>query len=313
MQLHTIIAAGILAAGLSTSAVADTVGVGTMSQGTLSFSTGSALAKVMNEKMGLEARVQPNSGESVLIPLVNSGELDFGIANVVEAAEASAGTGVFEGRKQANLRIAAVLYPLRTVMFVRDDSAMKTLEDLKGKRVTFGFSAMGSIDQVLTALLANGGMTPGDIEPVLVPNVVVGADQFMNGRADAFFFAVGAAKPAEVNASIPIRAIPMNADAESVARMNAIFPDGYIATVPPLPNFAGVKVPTPILAYDNLLLTNASVDDATVRAVLDGLKNNKDALGAAFPLFKGLDVAKLYKKELQAPFHDATIAWAAGQ
>ena len=38
------------------------VGVGTMSQGTMSYTTGSVIAKVMKEKMKLEARVQPNSG-----------------------------------------------------------------------------------------------------------------------------------------------------------------------------------------------------------------------------------------------------------
>ena len=71
-------------AGTATDAVAaGTVGVGTMSQGTLSFSTGSVIAKTMKEKMGLEARVQPNSGETVLIPLIDSGELDFGIANAL--------------------------------------------------------------------------------------------------------------------------------------------------------------------------------------------------------------------------------------
>jgi len=310
MRLRLLAAAGLAAAFVSAQASAQTVGVGTMSQGTLSFSTGSVIAKVMNEKMDINARVQPNSGESVLIPLVNNGELDFGIANVLEAAQASTGTGVFEGRKQDALRIAATLYPLRTVMFVREDSDIKTIADLKGKRVTMGFSAMGTINQVAVALLANGGLGESDVVPVLVPNVVVGADQFVNGRADAFFFAVGAAKTKEVNASVPIRAVPMNDDADSVARMNAIFPDGYIAVAPPLPNFAGVKVPTPILAYDNMLLTHAGVPDATITAVLDGMAANRDALIAGFPLFRGLDPEKFYKPGVQAPFHPATVAWA---
>lgn len=303
-----------LVAGLAPLAgLAQTIGLGTMSQGTLSFSTGSVIAKVMNEEMGLEALVQPNSGETTLIPLVNSGELDFGIANVLEAAEASEGKGVFDGRPQENLRIAAVLFPLRVAYFVRADSDIHTLADLAGKRITWGYSAMGSIDTIAKAVLANGGLTERDIRPVLVPNVVVGADQFVNGRADAFFFAVGAAKPAEVNASVPIRVIPFDDSDAAVAAMKAVSPDSYITVAPPAPNFAGVSEPTPVMGYDNLLLTHASVPDETIRAVLDGMKAHKESLIAGFPLFRGLNAEVFYKEGLVAPFHPATAAWAAGE
>lgn len=290
-------------------AQADTVGVGTMSQGTLSFSTGSVIAKIMKEKMGMEARVQPNSGETTLVPLLNNGELDFGIANVLEAAHAYLGEGDYAGRPQKNLRIAAVLYPLRTVMFVRKDSDIQTIADLKGKRVTFGFSAMGTIDTVIKSLLANGGLTEADIKPILVPNVVKGAERFVNGRADAFFFAVGAAKVKEVNAGIPIRAIPMDDSPAAMKRFNAIFPGGYLAEVPPLPNFAGVLKPTKVLAYDNILLAGAHVSDEMARTVADGLARHKKDLVAGFPLFRGLDPDKIHKEGMQVPFHPGTLDW----
>ena len=288
---------------------ADTVGLGTMSQGTLSFSTGTVIAKVMNDKIGLEARVQPNTGETVLIPLLNQGELDFGIANVLEGDDAYNGKFAFDGNAQANLRIASVLYPLRVAFFVRADSDIKTLADLKGKRVTYGFPAMGSLDRVAGAALANGGVTPGDIKQVLVPNVIKGAEQFVNGRADAFFFAVGAAKVAEVDASVKIRVLPMSDDATALERMHKIFPSSYLAVVPPLPNFAGVGKPTPVLAYDNLLLTAAHVPNDTVRKVVAGLAGHKKDLIAGFPLFRGLDPAKLVKDGMALPFHDGALEW----
>lgn len=294
-------------------ALAQTVGVGTMSQGTISYTTGSVISRVMNENMDLQARVQPSSGETVLIPLVNNGDVDFGIANVLESYQAFSGTGVFEGRPQENLRVAGVVFPLRTAMFVRADSDIHTLEDLRGKRVTFGFSAMGTIDQVMQAVLANGGLERGDIQPVMVPNVVAGAEQLQNGRADAFFFALGGAKPSEVNASIPLRVLPMNSDAASVERMQAIFPDGYIDVAEPLPNYVGMSEPTAILAYDNLLLTNSSVSDEMMRTVLDGLLAQKDSLVAGLPLFRELTAEDIYKPHLQTPYHQAVINWAEEQ
>ncbi|MEK9622650.1 MAG: TAXI family TRAP transporter solute-binding subunit [Alphaproteobacteria bacterium] len=312
-KIAKYIVASAVSIAFWTSAHAENLGLGTMSQGTLSFTTGTVLAKVLNENTDLEARVQPNSGESVLIPLINSGDLDFGIANVLEAQQASSGTGVFQGKKQDNLRIAAVLFPLRTAFFVHEDSDIKTLADLKGKRVTVGFSAMGTVDAIAKALLHAGGVESSDIKPVMVPNVVVGAEQFLNGRADAFFFAVGAAKVAEVNAAKPVRVLALPDDEASIARLKSQFPDGYGVTVPPLPNFAGVSAPTTVLGYDNTLLTGTHVSDEAIKKVLDGIANNKDALAAAFPLYRGLDPAKMYKEDIATAFHKATVAWAASR
>ncbi|SEQ79488.1 TAXI family TRAP transporter solute-binding subunit [Thalassovita taeanensis] len=312
MKIFGHITAVVLTLGLAGSAQADTVGLGTMPQGTLGYSTGSAIARVMNEQMDIGAIVQPNSGETTLIPLVNSGELDFGVVNVLEAAQAYGGEGVFEGNPQENLRVASVLYPLRVGYFVRADSDIHTMADLRGKRVTYGYSATGSTYVVLDALLANGGLSADDIRPVLVPNVVAGADQFLNGRADAFFFAIGAAKTAEVNASVPLRLIPLDDSSEGEANSRNVFPDGYLITVPALPNFAGVAEPMPALAYDNLLITNDGVDAELIANVLTGLAENKDDLAASFPLFRSLDPELLYKEGLAAPFHPATVNWASG-
>jgi TRAP transporter TAXI family solute receptor len=307
---HIVVVLGVL---FGQAAQAGTVGVGTMAQGTLSFSTGSVIAKLMNEQLGLEARVQPNTGETVLIPLINQGELDFGIANVLEAADAYQGEGDFAGRAQDKLRIAAVLYPLRVALFVRADSDIHSIADLKGKRVTTGFSAMGTIERVLNSVFANGGLEPSDVKPVPVPNVIKAAEQFVNGRADAFFFAVGAAKVAEVDASVKVRVLPMSDAPDAVERMKAIFPYGYLIQVPPLPNFAGVSEPTYVLGYDNLLLTATHVPADLAKAVAAGLAENKEVLIEGFPLFRSFEPDKIVKPDMPVPYHDGVKAWQASR
>ena len=79
---------------------------------------------------------------------------------------------------------------------------MTTIADLKGKRVAMGFSAMRNIDLATRAMLATAGLTEKDIQPVLVPNVIRSADDFIAGAADMFFFAFGAPKVREVNATV---------------------------------------------------------------------------------------------------------------
>ena len=61
---------------------------------------------------------------------------------------------------------------------------------------------MRALDRLSRAMLATGGLTEKDIKPVLVPNVIRSADDFASGAADTFFFAFGAPKVREVDATV---------------------------------------------------------------------------------------------------------------
>jgi TRAP-type uncharacterized transport system substrate-binding protein len=171
----------VLSAGV---AAAQTYGFATMQPGTLNHTSASAVAKVLKEKAGANVVVQPTAGESVLIPLVSRGEAEFGIANIFEVEHAK--------QSSPNIRLIGSLHPLRGAFWVRKDTNMKTIADLKGKKVGMGYSAMRTIDPLVKAILATGGLTEKDVVPVLIPNVIRGADDFASGAADMFFFAFGA-------------------------------------------------------------------------------------------------------------------------
>ena len=117
---------------LTTAAAAQTYGFATMQPGTLNHTTGTAIAKVAKEKAGLNALVQPTAGESVIIPLVGRGEAEFGIANALEVSVA------VENNRLPELRLIGAIHPLPTAYFVRKDTTMRTIADLKGKKVVFG-------------------------------------------------------------------------------------------------------------------------------------------------------------------------------
>ena len=305
-----LIVLGVVAGGTA-AAQPGVLGLGTMAPGTLSYGTGSVIAEMMVDELGLETRVQPHSGESTLLGLLAAGELDFAIANALEAAEAFTGEGGFAGRPQSDLRIAAVLYPLRVGLFVRADSGIETIEDLRGRRVTAGFSASTAIASLLEAALAGGGLTTADIVPVPVTNVVAGADQFADGRADAFFFAVGAAKVTEIDATTPLRLLPLGGDDTAKSRVGAVVAEAYVEAFTPPPGMAGLDGPLPVLAFDNLLMVGAATRPEVVTAVVEGLARHHATLMASFPPFRGLDPDGLTKDGLRTPFHPAALAAAA--
>lgn len=298
--------AGALA--LASSASAQQLGIGTMGQGTAGYSMAAAIAKVLSDKAKINARVQPAGGTSQYVPLIDSGELDFGVVNIIEAKEALTGTGAFEGKKQANIRMAAVLYPFRNGMFVRNDSPLKSTRDLKGARVSYGYTSQLTLKAITDAYLANGGLTIADAKQVLVPNVLRGADELVAGRNDATIFALGAGKVAEVNATVSggIRFLQLDDSPEAVARMQKVLPEAYIITVKPSAALAGIVGDTKTMAYDYVLLAGKHVKNETVAQVVDVLAANKPALIENFGAFAGFDPAKMAKR-LPVEYHPGAV------
>ncbi len=287
------------------SALAQTYGIATMQPGTLNHTTGSAIAKVLKEKAGLNVLVQPTAGEITLIPMVGSAEADLGIANIAEVVNATRGLG--GAAKQPDLRLIGSVHPLRVAYFVRKDSDMKTIADLKGKRVTVGYSAMRTIDVLIGAIFASGGFTHGDVKPVLVPNVIRGADDFLSGSADTFMFAFGGSKVREVDATVGgIRPLEISAAGMDAARK--IFEYGYLSDVDPGPAFIGVQQKMKVYTYDNMLFTNAKVKDDIVYKIIETMEANKGDLVAVQPALRDFSAGGLFKT-YDIPYHNGALKY----
>jgi TRAP transporter TAXI family solute receptor len=284
-------------------AFAQTYGLATMQPGSLNHTTASAIAKVVKEKGGLSVLVQPTAGETVIVPLVARGEAEFGLANALEVSVAT------ENNRLPDLRLIGAIHPLPTAYFARKDSGMRSMADVKGKKVVWGFSAQSVVDIVSRALLATVNLTERDITPVRVPNVVRGADDFMAGSADVFYFAFGAPKVREVDATVGgIRALEIPESGMPAARK--IYSDGYLAPAAPGPFYVGVEKPMGVYTWDNLIFTNAKVKDEVVIKMMETLANNKNDLVAVQPALRAFTPAGLYKK-FSTPYHPGALKYFA--
>ena len=283
----------ILTSGAGT---AQTYGLASMQPGSVNHTTSSAIAKVLKEKGGLNTLVQPTAGETVIIAIVGRGEADFGMANAPEI-----GTAI-TSNEQPNLRMIGAVYTLKTGFWVRKDSNMRTVADLRGKRVTMGYSAMRALDPLSRAILATGGLTEKDIKPVLVPNVVRSADDFAAGAADMFMFAFGAPKVREVDVSVGGTRFLEIPESPGMAEARKIQPYGYLSDVAPGPIFIGVEKPMKVYTIDNLLFTHAKVPDDVVYKVIATMEANKDDMIAVAPNLREFSAAGLHK-QYDFPYH----------
>jgi TRAP transporter TAXI family solute receptor len=198
------------------------------------------------------------------------------MANVLEGTSAFKGTGPFKDRPNPNLRIVAVLQPFNVGYFVKKDSPFKTIKDLKGHKIATEFTGQAIIKVLSQAMLATAGLTTDDVQAVPVPNIVRGADDFEEGKTDAFFFALGSGKVSQVDAGVGgIRLLPIENNAATLAAIRKYVPQAYVATTAPGKHNPGVTAKTNVMAYDYLLIAGAHVKDDVVYQVAKVVHDNK--------------------------------------
>jgi TRAP transporter TAXI family solute receptor len=298
---HTALAA-IAAAGLSiTAASAQTLGFATLPPGTLNHTSATAIAKVLKEKAGLNVLVQPTAGDNVVIPMVGRSEAEIGIANAPELFSQ------LDVQKQPDLRLLGSAHALRTAFWVRKDAPMRTIADLRGKRVTLGFSAMRTVGELALAMLATGGLTEKDVVPVRVPNVIRAADDFAAGNADMMYFAFGAPKVREVDVTVGgTRVLEIAESGMDAARK--INPHGYLLDVQPGPFFIGVEKPMKIYSYDNLLFVHAKLPDNVVYKIIDTMQKNRSDIVAIQPALREFSAQGMFKT-YDIPYHPGALKY----
>ena len=286
----------------SAAANAQTFGFAAMQPGTINHTTSSAISKVLKEKGGINALVQATAGESVMIAIVGRGESDFAMANAPELGIALANNG------QPEVRVIGPVYTLKTGFWVRKDSNMRTVADLRSKRVTMGYSAMRALEPMSRAILATGGLSETDIRPVLVPNVVRSADDFAAGAADMFMFAFGAPKVREVDVTVGGTRFLEIPESPGIAAARKIQPYGYLTDVEPGPIFVGVEKPMKVHTIDNILFTHAKVPDEVVYKAIETMEANKAEMIAIAPNLREFSAAGL-NKTYEFPFHPGALKY----
>lgn len=300
-------AAGAIALMLASHANAQPIGLGTSPQGTLTYQLGAAVSKILADA-GIPSRVQPSSGTGTMVPLVNSGEIDIGFCNTLELYDSFHGVGTSDKRPNPNLRLVAVLFPIRNGLIARADSGIKTIQDVKGKKIAYGFTSQEIIKVGVDAQLAAAGLTVKDIKPVLVPNLIRGMDDLISGRVDVANFAVGSAKVSEADAAVGIRFIDMGNDPAEVAKMKSVFRTAYMAKLDPAPNLPYIKEPVYLMNYDYTIFANAKVPDDKIKAVVRAIAEHKDALVPLMAQFRGMKIEHM-RNDIEVPFHPGALSY----
>ncbi|WP_298928799.1 TAXI family TRAP transporter solute-binding subunit [uncultured Ramlibacter sp.] len=229
------------------------------------YPVGGMIANSVSQPGKLIATAQASNGSLANVTAVAGGSLEAGMTQSDVATWAFTGTGAFEGKpKIADLRMIANLYPESIHLVVKKGSGIKSVADLKGKRVALDEPGSGTLINARMVLAAYG-VKEADIKPEYIkPNQA--GDKLKDGALDAFFFVGGApagaiAELASGGAGIELVALT-GPQAEALRKTNPYFAVDNIAAGT-YKDVAAVQT----LAVGAQLVTSAKIDTETVYQV----------------------------------------------
>ena len=288
------------------------VTIGTNPAGTVFYPVAGGLASVISGSAPFQAGIQPYTGSSTFLPLLDSGEIDYGIVNAIESGLAFQGPARLKiGGKNPlphvpNARLIMRGSPLSVSMVVKKDSPIKTVHDVKGKRMTGEYPANIAIWFHLYAGLANAGYTWDDVKVVPVPAVNDGVDAIVQGRADVTNHAIGAAKVREADASTGVRYISLDCSPQGEERVKKAVPGYYLTTIKS-GSAAAVVADTCVLSYDIYFLGHKALRGDVVQATLKAIWDNIDKLPPLNPQFKEWNRERAASADVTLAYHPAAV------
>jgi uncharacterized protein len=246
-----------LAAAPKAQALPREVGIATHSVGTIYYTQGTAVAKVVTDHSQIKVLAKPMVGPNAWMPMFSRGEVEMGLISAPDTSWA------FHGVKEAGypqrapkIRLVQRGVPLWIGLIVRPDSSIKSISDLKGKRVASGHGGNFIINKNIEATLAIAGLTPADTVPVPVASFVGGQEAFREGRVDSIFAGTPAtAATVETAAAVGARYLPLPKSKEAVERCRRVIPGCELTVLKA--GYGILKEDTVIMGYYNYLAGHA--------------------------------------------------------
>jgi TRAP transporter TAXI family solute receptor len=233
------------------------------------YPIGGMIANAVSQPGKIIVTAQASNGSLANVNGIAGGAMESGFSQSDVATWAQTGKGLFEGKPSiAELRLIANLYPETIHVVVKKGSGIKSIAELKGKRVALDEPGSGTLVNARLVLAAYG-LKESDIKPEYIkPNQA--SDKMKDGALDAFFFVGGA--PAGAIAELAssgagIELLPLTgAQADTLRRGNPFFANDSV----PAATYKDVAAVN-TLSVGAQWVTSAKADTETVYQITKSL------------------------------------------
>ncbi|WP_304224333.1 TAXI family TRAP transporter solute-binding subunit [Gracilinema caldarium] len=276
--IHFVFAGLVLLSGVAF-AQQKFIAIGTGGAAGTYYPLGGAMAEIWNSSIkGMNATAQTTGASVANINLLRENKVDIIFVQNDVAFYALNGTELLKDKAFKELRGMACLYDETVQLVALSDSGIKTVADLKGKRVSVGAAGSG-VEANARQILEAAGLTYNDIK-VQYLSFAESASNLKDGNIDAAFTTAGYPTAAiqDLGASRKITIVPV--DGAVADKLLKQWPF-YSVTVIPANTYQGVSADVKTVSVKSMLAVSSKLPADTVYELLKSLYANQAKLVAA--------------------------------
>ena len=280
-----------------------TVGTGPTSG--IYFPIGGAFATALKE-YGYQTSAEATNATGQNIQNILNGDAEIAIAMQDAVMQAYPGTGAYEGKGEASdLRALMRLWPNYVQLVTVEGTGIKSVEDLRGKRV--GVGAANSGVEINARMILNAyGITYDDIKPdYLAYGEAI--DNMKNGQCDAVFVTSGLPNATVMDLSVQYDMVVVPIDGEGRDKLVEEYPY-YAKSVIPADTYNNTEDVEGLFVY-NIMLVRKDLSDNMVYDMLEGIFQNISTIKASHNAAdKNIDIT-FGVDDIQLPLHPGAEAF----
>ena len=307
LAILTVLAVVLVAFAACGGGSATTMTMGTGgTQGTY-YAYGGILGNHLKTATGITVNVVSTDGSKANILGIDTGNYQLGTVQSDVMAYAAEGSRTFEAEGAIDsFRVIGGLYA-EAVQLITMDPSIKSVADLKGKKVSIGAAGSGVYFNAVDVLGA-AGLTEDDIK-AQYQSFGDSADALKDGKIDAAFIVAGAPTPAIQELCTSANAYLVPIDGEVADKLMAESPYYTVYEVP-AETYNGQTEAVKTVTVKATLIVSASAAEEDVYNITKAIFDNADAISAAHAKGAELSIENA-TSGMTAPFHAGAARYFA--
>ena len=264
------------------------------------YPIGGAIAAAVTKEGKINCTAESANGSVPNINLVENQEIEIAMAQNDVVYWAYNGQMMFEGQPKKNIRCVAALYPEQVHIALAKGLDVKTIDDIKGKRVSLGAPGSGAHADSAAIFDVAGIDEKKDFESVTYADMSGMANRFKDEQLDVGFAVGGVPLPAFMEVALTKGMDILNFDDAFLDKLVAKYPF-FIKSKIPSGAYEGVgEVNVPSVVA--ILITNVSSPEEDIYNFLTAMYNNIEDIQNSHSAAKAISLGNA-TQGLSIPLH----------
>lgn len=288
---------------------AQNISIATGGTGGVYYPMGGGLAAVLSKHVsGMSATAEVTGGSVDNLKLIGTGKPYVGFAMADATKDAADGADKFKD-KPIDLRTLLVLYPNLMHVATVESTGIKTMKDLKGKRISTG--SPGSATEVMAMrLLEAAGLDPNkDVKRERL-SVAESVNAVKDRKIEAFFWVGGLPTAAVTDlANSPGMKIVMVETSAEVPAMNKKYGNLYFPSVISKQTYSGMAKDNNVAAVANVLVVSSAMPDAEAYKIVKAIFDNQLELVRSHAEYRNVKLENQKASSTPVAYHPGALKY----